>query len=111
MCSMRASPSRLAGAGGVPHPPSASTAATHARSAERSVRSPALFFRIFDTGRAAGRRLPELDLVAVGIDEPAEAAVFVVFHLADHLTAAGMHLSARAIEIVHYEIEHEVAGG
>src|SRR5574340_918381 len=77
----------------------------------RSARSPALFCRIFGTDRAAGRRLPELDLVAVGIDEPAEAAVFVLFHLADHLTAAEMHLSERAIEIVHYEIEHEVAGG
>src|SRR5207253_9281573 len=62
--------------------------------------SPLLFLR---------RRLPELDLVAVRIDEPAEASVLVLLDLADDLGAAEMHLTERTVEIVDDEIEHEFA--
>src|SRR6185295_7265811 len=55
------------------------------------------------------RWLPELDLVAVRIDEPAKAALFVLFDLADHLIATEMNLTERAVEIVDDEIEHELA--
>src|SRR6266849_9772677 len=57
------------------------------------------------------RGLQELDLVTVRIDEPTEAAVFMLFDLADHLSAAEMNLTERAVEIVDDEIEHEFALG
>src|SRR5947209_2338479 len=69
--------------------------------ARRSMPRSALVFR--------SRWLPELDLVTVRIDEPTEAAVFVLFDLAYHLSAAEMNLTERAVEIIDDEIEHEFA--
>ena len=58
---------------------------------------------------AAGQRwLPQLDLVAVGIDEPAKAPVLVLLDLADDLPAAQVHLTQRAVEIVDDQVEHEL---
>ena len=49
---------------------------------------------------ARQRRLPQLDLVAVGIEEPAEASVLVLLDFADHLPSSQMHLAERLVEVV-----------
>src|ERR1700674_4359635 len=63
----------------------------------------------FRTPDAAGmRRLPQLYLVAVGIEKPAKAAVLVLLDFADHPPSSQGHLSQRLIEIVDDQVEHEV---
>src|SRR5689334_12368500 len=107
MLSMRASPARPAGAGGAVQAPSARRARTPSA---RPQARPALFRGILDIGLTAlARRLPQFDLVSIGIDEPAESTVFVLFDLADHLSAAEMDLAEGAVEIVDDQVEHEFA--
>src|SRR2546430_1508042 len=58
---------------------------------------------------AAGkRRLPQLYLVAVGIETPAKAAVFMLLDFADHPPSSQVHLTQRFIEIVDDEVEHDL---
>src|SRR6266496_1853692 len=66
---------------------------------------------VMSTFAALGRRLPQLDFVTVGIDKPAETAVFVLLDFADDLRAAEVYLAERAVEIVDDQVEHELARG
>lgn len=56
--------------------------------------------------RRYGRPLPQLDLVAFGIDEPAESTVLILCDLADLLCTASLNLSERFVKVVDDEIEH-----
>src|SRR5258708_27731418 len=102
MCSMRSGRGGAAVGGGAP-PASSAASARQRRSAR------AFTTRSGPADAPRYGRLPELDLVAVGVDEPAEASILVLFDLADDLGTAEMHLSERAVEIVDDQVEHERA--
>src|SRR5262245_41948793 len=52
-------------------------------------------------------RLPQLDLVAIQIEDPRELAVLVRFRTANRFDAAGAKLREQLGEIVHAVVDHE----
>ena len=54
------------------------------------------------------RRLPELDLVALGIHEPAEATVVLLFTVLHDLGSPFGYLSERAVQVVDQEPRADV---
>src|SRR5438128_9358544 len=106
MCSIRSRPATLGVAGCCEH---AASAANAAAKNILSILAPTCMESNLRAADAAGRRwLPEFDLVAVRVDEPSEAAVFMLFDLTHNPRAAEMDLPQRFIEIVDDQVEHEL---
>ena len=54
------------------------------------------------------RAAPELDFVAVGVDEPAEFVVVVGLRLAGQLGAASLGLAQGFVQVVDNEVEYNL---
>src|SRR5215218_5787048 len=107
MCSMRERPAAWS-LRGVPAQPCNTVPVRHASApATANGRSENLLLFI---GRCLFvRGLPQLHLVAVRIDEPAEPPIFMLFDLTDDLRAAGVNLGERTIQVIDDQVEHEHA--
>src|SRR5262245_34783753 len=74
---------------------------------------PAASLLLFQAGLPSGlrplvrRRLPELDLVAVRIEKPAESPIRVALRLAHDGAAGDLDLGESLIDVVDDEVEHE----
>src|SRR5450631_35879 len=99
MCSMRPRPAWTWPVGCWAQPTRAATAATVALRARRLVIC-GIEGSSCGCGRSWPRRLPQLDLVTVRVDEPTETAVLVFLDLAYDARTARMHLAKSGVEIV-----------